>query len=76
MEEQKTRQPYLRQIARPSEMREDTIIGPVNKIPQPIPPISESCSARMRRCYLIQAEGKGVQQRKRDIAQCGQGEAA
>jgi hypothetical protein len=58
MEEQRTRQPYLRQIARPSEMRENFIIGPVNKIPQPIPPFSESSSARMRRCYLTQAKGK------------------
>jgi hypothetical protein len=58
MEEQRTRQPYLRQIARPSEMRENVIIGPVNKIPQPIPPISESCSTRTRRCYLIQTEGR------------------
>jgi len=61
MGEQETRQQYLNQIARLSEMREDTIIRLVNKNPQPIPPINESCSARgLRRCYLTQAEGRGL----------------
>jgi hypothetical protein len=65
MEEQTTRQPYLRQIARPTEMRENIIIGPVNKIPQPIPPIRGSCSARTRRGYLIQTEVKACDKGRR-----------
>jgi hypothetical protein len=60
MGEQETRQKYLSKIAQLSEMREDTIIRLENKNPQPIPPSSESCSARsLWRHYLTKAGGRG-----------------